>query len=274
MGRVSAIGLTIGLALALSGCGGNATKTGNTQSYDTIMHIADATRGAGDANGSIALYRKAGEVAPNRPEPQLALGRIFLDFGRPGDAVEAYRLAVKLSDNSVEALRGLANAYLAARRPELAAEPLAEASEKNPHDANLLQALGVAADLSGDHRKAQDNYRRAIAAEPMSDGAANDLALSLALSGDYSQAIAILGPLANGLRSTPRERQTLSLIYGLSGDRDQAARYARMDLSEAAVGQNLAYFDSLRGLDATARDRALTAASWSASRQEAPHAAN
>jgi Flp pilus assembly protein TadD len=264
MDRASGIALAIGLALALPGCAGSTKTAGNAENYDTIMHIANATRGAGDAAGSIALYRKAALAAPNRAEPQLALGRIFLEIGRDDDAVEAYRQAVKLTDGSIEALRGLANAYLAAKRPELAAQPLAEAVEKDPKDAKLLQAMGVAADLSGDHLKAQEFYRRTIAADPTSDGAANDLALSLALTGDYPQAITVLKPLADGLRSTARERQTLSLIYGLSGDRDQAARYARMDLSEAAVDQNLTYFDTLRGLDPDARARAIVAASWNA----------
>ena len=101
----------------------------------------------------------------------------------------------------------------------------------------LLQALGVAADLSGDHRKAQEFYRRTIAADPMSDGAANDLALSLALSGDYAQATTVLRPLADGLRSTIVEQVAngvsvrMAVLYLLLGGSNVPAD---SQLSEAA----------------------------------------
>jgi hypothetical protein len=49
----------------------------------------------------------------------------------------------------------------------------------------------------------------------------------------------------------------LSLIYGLAGDSDEAARLGRIDLDEAAVEHNLAYFETLRRLSPEARDRAI-----------------
>jgi Flp pilus assembly protein TadD len=57
--------------------------------------------------------------------------------------------------------------------------------------------------------------------------------------------------------SSPRERQTLALIYGLQGDQRAAEQMARKDLDSASVQRNLAYYDSLRRLSPQARQRAI-----------------
>jgi Flp pilus assembly protein TadD len=84
-----------------------------------------------------------------------------------------------------------------------------------------------------------------------------NLALSLALSGQYGEAVAMLGPLALGPGGTPGERQTLALIYMLQGDGRAAERIARLDLDPQAATRQLAYYDTLRLLSPEARSRAI-----------------
>jgi Flp pilus assembly protein TadD len=60
---------------------------------------------------------------------------------------------------------------------------------------------------------------------------------------------------------TPRQRQTLALIYGLAGDRASAEKMARRDLEPDAVQHNLAYYERLRNLSPEARRRALQSTS-------------
>jgi Flp pilus assembly protein TadD len=86
-----------------------------------------------------------------------------------------------------------------------------------------------------------------------------NLALSLALTGDYDQAIARLRPLAGGPSGTPQDRQTLALIFGLKGDRRAAEKLASIDLEPSAVQHNLAAYDNLRRLSPEARSRAIRA---------------
>ena len=54
-----------------------------------------------------------------------------------------------------------------------------------------------------------------------------------------------------------QERQTLALVYGLNGNSTEAARLNRIDLDDAAVEHNLAYYATLRGLNPEARRRAI-----------------
>ncbi len=88
-----------------------------------------------------------------------------------------------------------------------------------------------------------------------------DLALSLALSEKFDQAIALLQPIAYAPAATPQERQTLALIYGLKGDQKMALELARKDLDSAAADHNLAFYDTLRRMPPDARSRAILSAS-------------
>jgi Flp pilus assembly protein TadD len=84
-----------------------------------------------------------------------------------------------------------------------------------------------------------------------------NLALSLALTGNYPEAILSLRPIAASPAATPRERLTMALIYGLAGDRVAAAQMAARDLDSTAVQHNLAYYETLRRLAPEARQRAI-----------------
>lgn len=84
-----------------------------------------------------------------------------------------------------------------------------------------------------------------------------NLALSLAVTGNYAEALAVLAPIAMGPKGTPRERQTVALIYGLQGDRAQAERIASLDLDPQSVQRNVAFYDTLRRLSPEARGRAI-----------------
>jgi Flp pilus assembly protein TadD len=255
-------------ALALGGCVRSSvaldplnvngrTGGGPPLTYAAVMRIGDAARQAGDLANAINLYRRAAALAPRDPAPFVALGGTLLASGRINQALLAYNSALARDPENLPALRGQAKALLQTGRPELALAPLGKALALQPDNPKLLLLLGVAKDQTGQYAAAQAIYRRAQLIAPADPALANDLALSLALSGDYGAAIGALQPVATGPAGTARERQTLSLIYGLAGDAAEAARLGRIDLDEAAVEHNLAYFATLRRLSPQARDRAI-----------------
>ena len=58
MAQIGRLGLAVGLTLLLAGCAGDARVSptpGILPSYDAVMHVADATRGAGDVNGALVF---------------------------------------------------------------------------------------------------------------------------------------------------------------------------------------------------------------------------
>jgi Flp pilus assembly protein TadD len=221
------------------------------------MHIAAAARGGGDLDTAVGLYRRAAELNPEAAAPFTAAGDALAGMGQINEAIVTYRAALAREPRHPAALRGLARAYLRSGKPELALEPLGVAYAQTPNDPKILQLIGVAEDFAGRHAAAQARYRRGLEFLPGDRGLSVNLALSLALSGQYGEAVAVLGPIALGPGGTPGERQNLALIYALQGDNRAAERVARLDLDPQAAQRQLAYYETLRHLSPEARTRAI-----------------
>jgi Flp pilus assembly protein TadD len=233
---------------------------GKVPSYAALMRIGAAARAGGDYSNAVAVFRRAAEIEPWLPDPFVAIGDTLLPLGNVNEAIVAYNSALVRDGRYVPALRGLARAYIETGRPELALAPLNQALALRPDDPKLLVLLGVVEDVEGRHAQAQNYYRQGLRYAPGDPGLTVDLSLSLALSGDYANAIATLQPVAMASSGSAQERQTLALIYGLEGSVAEAARIGRMDLDEASVEHNLAYYRTLRELSPEARDQAVRSA--------------
>jgi Flp pilus assembly protein TadD len=261
-------------AFALAGCAGGpfhldlASANGRdgggaVPSYDSLMRIGTAARGSGDFANALGVYRRAAEVDPLNPAPLVAAGDVLLEMGSVNEAIVSYNNALLRNGQNVSALLGLTRAYLKSGKPALALDPLGKAYALSPDDPKVLLLSGVAKDFSGEHAEAQTWYRRGLAAAPNDPALTANLALSLALSGDYASAIATLQPVAMASGGSPQERQTLALIYGLRGNVAEAARLNRIDLDDASVEHNLAFYATLRELSPEARSRAILTPSGS-----------
>ena len=226
-------------------------------SYAALMRIGAAAHAGGDLATAVGIYRRAAAIEPHAVAPLVAAGNTLLEMGQVDEGLVAYHSALARGQHDPEALRGLARAYLMTGKPELASQPLAVAFQDTPDDPKLLQLIGVADDFIGQHEEAQARYRRGLELLPRDPALSLNLALSLALTGNYPEAVGILHPLATAVTASPRERQTLALIYGLQGDQRAAEQIARRDLDTESVRRNLAYYDTLRRLSPEARQRAI-----------------
>ncbi|MGE0258177.1 MAG: tetratricopeptide repeat protein [Alphaproteobacteria bacterium] len=277
----AASALVVMAALALAGCQ-NVQRRGLDPlavggrlndapiSYDALMHIAAAARGAGDFATAVSLYRRAAELNTGAAAPLTGAGDTLVEMGQINEAIVAYRAALVREPRDQAALRGLARAYLRTGKPELALEPLGVAAEQAPADPKLLQLIGVAEDFAGRHAAAQVRYRQGLEFLPGDRGLSVNLALSLALSGQYGEAVAVLGPVALGPAGTLSERQTLALIYALQGDNRSAERIARLDLDPQSATRQLAYYDTLRALSPEARSLAIRSMSTNSAGARSP----
>jgi len=273
--RGSSALLVIFAVLGLAGCGtypfhldlqsaNGRDGGGAVPSYDSLMRIGAAARGGGDLPNALGVYRRASEVDPLNPAPLVAAGDVLLEMGSVDEAIVSYNNALIRNGQDLPALLGLARAFLKTGKPTLALDPLNKAYALSPDDPKVMLLFGVAKDFSGEHAEAQAWYRRGLAAAPNDPALTVNLALSLALSGDYNSAIAALQPVAMAPGGSPQERQTLALIYGLRGNVAEAARLNRLDLDDASVEHNLAYYATLRELSPEARSRAILSAGSSA----------
>jgi Flp pilus assembly protein TadD len=264
----SALLLWLLTVVGLAGCAGSPVNLdplsvngrdggGPVPTYPMLMRIGAAAQSGGDLPNAVGVYRRAAEMAPQEPAPLIAAGDVLLQMGEVNEAIVSYNAALVRPGDTQGAQIGLAKAFLKTGKPQLALTPLSKAREESPDDPKLLMLLGVTRDLAGQHGEAQAYYRDGLVRAPGDPALTVNLALSLALSGDYANAITVLQPLAMVPTSSSQERQTLALIYGLKGNIPEAARLNRIDLDDAAVEQNLAYYQSLRGLSPEERSRAI-----------------
>jgi Flp pilus assembly protein TadD len=192
---------------------------GKPLDYPTLMRIGAAAHAGGDFATAVGVYRRAAEIDARAPAPFVAIANTLVEMGQINEAIVAYNSALARNPHEAEALRGQARAYLLTGKPQLAGEPLSVAFKETPDDPKLLQLIAV--------------------------------------TGNFGEAIAVLTPIAMTPTGTPRERQTLALIYGLQGDRGQAERLAKLDLDPQSVQRNIAFYDTLRRLSPDARAKAI-----------------
>jgi Flp pilus assembly protein TadD len=270
--RLSLLFPVAALALALSGCEpvplhldplsvNGRDGGGPPPSYDALMRIAAAARAGGDLANALGVYRRAAEIRPADPAAFIAIGDTLIEIGSVDEAILAYNSALARDGDNLAAELGLARAYLETGRPQLARVPLARALAQSPNNPRVLLLTGVTEDLAGQHPTAQASYRRGLDNAPADPALTVNLALSLALGGNFSAAVDQLLPVAMAPAGSPRERQTLALIYGLAGNDTEAERIGRIDLDQASVESNLAYYRTLRGLPPDAVGQAILNAS-------------
>jgi Flp pilus assembly protein TadD len=257
--RLWPAGRAILFAASLGLCGCAQPPTGGTASaapsdgrpaqgdVNSTLRLARAARAAGDLPSAVNLYRSALARQPGKDAVAVELGDTLIEADAVDDAVAAYGRVPPASEARLGALLGLMRAQLSLSSPAKALDYADQALSLASQDRRAIVGRGVALDLLGRHAEAQASYRAVLATAPQDLAARNDLALSLALSGAFAEALDILKPLAQSSAATPRTRQNLALIYGLMGDNERAAALSRVDLDEPTTETNLRFFALVRG---------------------------
>ena len=200
--------LAASAAVSLTGCGtppqhldilsvDGRDGGGVVPSYDALMRIGAAARNRRRPRQCRRrLPACFGDRSAQDPAPLVAAGDVLLEMGSVNEAIVAYNNALLRGGDNLPALVGLTKAYLKSGKPALALEPVSRAYALSPDNPKVLLLLGVTKDLSGEHREAQAWYRQGLGLAPGDPALTVNLALSLALSGDYPGAIAVLQPVA------------------------------------------------------------------------------
>jgi Flp pilus assembly protein TadD len=251
--RRAALGAAMLSAALLAGCAQDPVAAsapgamGAERESAAMMRLARASMDSGAYASAAGFYRRAHDMDRYDFAPLLGLGHALARTGALEEAAAALREALAMMPGDPDAHRLLGEVLIALNRPGLAVAQL-QASLATRPDGRTYNGLGVAHDMMGDYDAAEKAYRDGLARDPANAALNNNLALSLAVSGHYDEAIRVLAPIAFGPLATVRQRQNLALIYGLAGERDRAARLAGQDLDPSAVRHNLAFYERLRAL--------------------------
>ena len=176
-----------------------------------LIGAGKAALALGDSQAAVGFFGRAGEVYPSSPLPQAGLGAAMASDGDAQGALPYFARAQQL---------GATATMIGADR-------------------------GLAYDLLGRHSDAQKDYRAALNGTD-ADEARRRLALSLAITGDKSAALAMLAPLM--ARGDPGAARCRALVLALTGDLQGARRSldTAMPGSSGSMSPFLAKLPSLR----------------------------
>ncbi|MGF7151041.1 tetratricopeptide (TPR) repeat protein [Sphingomonas zeicaulis] len=124
----------------------------------------------------------------------LGAGQAALQLGDANAAFDFFSRAERVSPSNGYAKAGQGSALLALERPRDALRLFDSAAALGVPVAQFAADRGLAHDLTGDPRRAQRDYQAALARGP-DDETTRRYALSLGISGDRAQALALLDPL-------------------------------------------------------------------------------
>lgn len=231
------------------------------------MHVAENALKSRDYDTAERLFREAHEDAPKDAAALRGLGETLYARGQFDQAAAAFRDARTMAPNDPANLEGLAKSLIS-KGSYVEARTLLETAAKSGPSASLLNKLGVARDLSGDGTGAQAAYNAALALDPNNLSTRNNLALSLAISGQYPEAITEMEQVAGDPRAAGRYQTNLAFVYGLAGNMLAVERLTG-SLDTPAKAKLKARYDEIRTL-ASAGERATVLSMVTA---EQPHEA-
>src|SRR3954453_12518210 len=153
------------------------------------LRLAGAMLDSGKAPAAAKIYQTVLEREPSNVAALMGLGDAMLHNGGYDEAIDAYTKAARIDKKSALPRLGLGRGFIQMQQPEAALERFTEASSLDSTDSKATVGRGVALDLLRRHNEAIPEYRAVLAAQPGNRAAANNLALSLTLTGQNAEAI-------------------------------------------------------------------------------------
>ena len=234
--------LAVAAVLVVSACAPVAHRDGTVGGDAAAMvRIGDVARDAGDPAVALPLYQRAHRLDSQNTVAIIRIAETFNQLGADREAGDAWVSVLRLEPKNFDALVGYGNTLTALRQPILALEHF-ERAQQFDETAVLFNGTGVAHDMLGNAVQAQDAYRSGLALAPNSLRLSNNLGLSLALSGEYTESIKILEAVVEMPGADLPHRQNLALAYSLAGFSERAETVGRQDLDELSVQRNLAFY--------------------------------
>ncbi|MDA1326700.1 MAG: tetratricopeptide repeat protein [Proteobacteria bacterium] len=210
------------------------------------LRVANNAMANGDFNTAIRFFESVRKSSPTHAAPLIGIAKAHLAAGSHKEAIQAYREVLELHPDNDEALDEIGRALVLTGNYGEAIEFFNRSVAKAP-TAALYNRLGVAHDLLGDGEGAQKHYRAALDLDPEAISPRNNLALSLAISESYEEAIKHMERVAAHPQATDKHRQNLTFVYGMAGENDEAlAGLSENGLTASEIAKNRALYQRIR----------------------------
>lgn len=199
-----------------------------------LLVAADGAARTGNTAAAIRDYQSAIAQSQGHVEAHLALARLYLAQGQPGNAQTVLERARGLQPTEPDVNYQLGKLYLNQDRPAEAAKAFEAGLVGAPNNFDLLNGAGIAHDVLRDHAQAQGYYRQAIAQHPGLDLSLvnTNLGLSYLLTNEPKRAVPLLKAEAAKPGAAPTTRHNLALAYGMLGQNAEARKILGHDMTD------------------------------------------
>lgn len=181
---------------------------------------------AGAVDAAVSAYRRALQNDPSLAVASGNLGLLYLQRGMLDDAAVELTKGVAGAPSPV-LHKALGKVMLEKRIYALALYHLGEAARQAPNDAGVMVGLAEVYQGQGQLDRAQDEYRRALVADPSSEQACLGLAQLYLQKQEQDKALDLLKKAAVANPRSSRIHLLLADIYDKKGDAKQA-EYERL----------------------------------------------
>jgi Flp pilus assembly protein TadD len=230
------------LAAAMPGSPGDAQEF--ILSADPMVQ-ARAAEVRHDPAEALSRYLRVLSTRPKDLEALTGAGNAALDIGDPSAAIGFYARAEEIAPRNGRVKAGLGSAMLQMENPKAALRLFGDAVDLGVPVGEVASDRGLAYDLRGDNKRAQQEYALALKTvdEPETR---RRLALSLAMTGDRIGALLILDPLLR--RQDIPAWRVRAFVLALTGDAAGAEKAALSVMPGPQATALLPFLTRLPGL--------------------------
>ncbi len=204
-----------------------------------------------DLFAQATFWSREYDLNPADLEAAINLSNTLRRLGNPHQSIEVAQTTRALYPRDVGLMAELAAAHIATNNPKEALPIIDTALRQKPGLARLWSLKGAALDQFEQFAEARQHYSKGLSLDPNDSGIIANVGLSYALEGDPKTAELWLRRAASMPGASAGTRQNLSLVLGLQNKFDEAEKWARRDLDQQAVANNVSYIRSLRGSSVT-----------------------
>jgi len=226
---------------------GCAAPQGVANFDEAMRSTAQISEQDGDYSTAASRYEKLLKTNPTDITANLGYARNLRYMGENYKAITYLKKTSWLKNGDFKFILELAKAKIASGEAASALKRLIAVEKSNSQNWELHGTMAIAYDMMSDYATAQDHYKSALALSDNNPSISNNMALSLAQSGDLDGAVAILLDAMTKGRKTDKMRQNLAMLYGIQGKTDKAEALLRLDIDKEAVRNNLRFYSKLRG---------------------------
>lgn len=239
-----AAAVALGMSLMVTACattpdGGATQSAGQANMTEALWRLAASSEAQGDYSLAADRYGKLMERSPDDIEAITGRARNLRYLQKVGDSRKLLSDSIARLGPAYALRLELAKATMAGPTWKDAKPMIDELMAEQPSDWRPVSLHGLASDRSGDFAGAQKDYRAVLKMNPDNLPTLNNLALSLAMSGNLDEAVGLLETVQDRSDAPLQLRQNLAMFYALRGQMGKAEALVRASLPEDAAKEML-----------------------------------